>query len=52
MGHKTLGGGWELVEKMEVGWGVWSWPTIGTNKVGREKCLSCAWLKVFGKMQI
>jgi len=50
MGEKTLSGGWECVEKMGVGWGVWSWPVVGTNKMGREKCSSCAWSREFGKM--
>jgi hypothetical protein len=50
MEHKTLNGSWGCVEEMGVGWGVWSWPTIGTNRVGGGKCLSCAWSKGFGKM--
>jgi hypothetical protein len=28
---------------MGVGWGVWSWPTMGTNRMGRGKCPKCAW---------
>jgi hypothetical protein len=50
VGHKTLGGGWRHVEEMGVGWGVWSRPTVGTNRVGGGKCSSCAWLKEFGKV--
>jgi hypothetical protein len=30
--------------------GVWSWPTIGTNKMGGEKCPNCAWSMGFGKV--
>jgi len=50
VGQKTIGEGWEHVEDMGVGWGVWSWPTIGTNRVGRGNCPSYAWSKGFGKM--
>jgi hypothetical protein len=50
VGHKTLGGNWGRVEEIGVGWGVWSWPIVGTNKVGGEKCLNYAWSKGFGKV--
>jgi hypothetical protein len=50
VGHDTLGGGWKHVEEMGVGWEVWSWQTIRTNREGGEKCPSYAWSKRFGKM--
>ncbi len=50
MGHKTLGGSWRCVEEMGVGLGVWSWPIVGTNKVGGENCPNCAWSKEFGEV--
>ncbi len=34
MGCEPLGGGWKRVEKMGVGWGVWSKLIVGTNRVG------------------
>jgi len=50
VGHKTLSEGWKCIKKMGVGWGVWSWPTIGTDRMRRGKCLNCAWSKGFEKV--
>jgi hypothetical protein len=37
-------------ENMGVGCGVWSWPIVGTIRVGGEKCPSYAWSRGFGKV--
>jgi hypothetical protein len=46
----TLGEGYEHVEEMGVGWGVWSWATIGVNIMEGGKGPTFTWSKGFGKM--
>jgi hypothetical protein len=50
MGQNTLRGGYEHVEKMGVGWRVWSWATIGVDKVEGGKGFTYAWSRGFGKV--
>jgi hypothetical protein len=47
---ETLGEGYECVEEMGVGWGVWFWAPVGAHKVEGEKSPTCAWSRGFGKV--
>jgi len=42
MGQETLGGGYECLEEVRVGWGVWLWAIMRTEKVEGGKGSTCA----------
>ncbi len=42
MGQKALGGGCKYVGRMGVGWRLWSWANIGTDRMEKGKGFTCA----------
>jgi hypothetical protein len=52
VGHKALGEGWKRVEEMGLGWGVWSWWIVMTNKKGGGKCPSVHDKRGLGKCNV
>jgi hypothetical protein len=50
MGQETLGASYKHVEEMVIGWGVWSWATIGVDRVEGGKGSTYVSSKGFGKM--
>jgi hypothetical protein len=50
MGQETLS--CKHVQEMGVGWGFWSWATIGANTVKWGKRFACGWSKGLRKCRV